>query len=149
MRESLVSKAEWIIDGNYGSSLEFYCGRIAEFDEEISFEELVRKLQLLLNEPVSAWKFRDGLIKRVGLVCGGGGLTSNVKEAAEKNSDVYITGEKNLYTIEYAQFFGLNLIVGSHTFTEVFGIESLANKIRERFTQIEIVKLREKHLEVQ
>ncbi len=127
----------------------FYCGRIAEFDEEIMFEELVQKLEDILAEPVKAWRFKDGGIKRVGLVCGGGGFTYDVKESVDRNCDVYITGEKVLYTIEYAKFAEINLIIGSHTFTEVFGIESLAKKIKDRFENIEIVRLKEEHLEVQ
>lgn len=83
----------------------------------------------------------------MGLVCGGGGLTPDVKIAYEKNCDVYITGEKILYTIEYAQFIGMNLIIGSHTFTEIFGIEGLAKKIASHFSDIEIVRLHEDHLE--
>ena len=125
----------------------FYCGRIAEFDGEITFEKLVKSLEAILEEPVKAWKFNDRVIKRVGLVCGGGGLTPDVKEAVEKNCDVYITGEKILYTIEYAQFAGINLIIGSHTFTEVFGIEGLAKKIINRYKDLEIVRLKEEHLE--
>lgn len=127
----------------------FYCGRIAEFKEEITFEELVHKLEEILEEPVKAWKFRDGDIKRVGLVCGAGFLTSDVKEAVDKNCDVYITGETILYTIEYSKFVGINLIVGSHTFTEIFGIEGLANKIKEKYNNIEVIRLEEAHLEAQ
>lgn len=125
----------------------FYCGRIAEFGEATMFEELVSRLELVLEEPVQAWKFRCGPIGRVGLVCGGGGLTPDVREASEKGCDTYITGEKTLYTIEYAKFMGMNLIVGSHTFTEVFGIESLAKRVKRRFGDIEIVRLTEDHLE--
>lgn len=102
-----------------------------------------------MEEPVKAWKFGDGVIKKVGLVCGGGGLTPDVKEAVERNCDVYITGEKVLYTIEYAKFARMNLIIGSHTFTEVFGIESLAIKIKEKYNNIEIIRLKEDHLEAQ
>ena len=127
----------------------FYCGRIAEFNEDVIFEELVRKLEIILEEPVKAWKLKEGGIKRVGLVCGGGGFTTDVKEAVDKKCDVYITGEKNLYTIEYAQFAKINLIIGSHTFTEVFGIESLAKKIKEKYKNIEIMRLKEEHLETQ
>ena len=58
------------------------------------------------------------------------------------NCDVYITGEKVLYTIEYAKLAGINLIVGSHTFTEVFGVESLAKKIKDKYKDIEIVRLK-------
>lgn len=127
----------------------FYCGRIAEFKEEISLKELVNKLENILKEPVKAWKFNDRKIKRVGIVCGGGGFTPDLKEAVDKSCDVYITGEKVLYTIEYAEFKKLNLIIGSHTFTELFGIESLAKKISEKFDDIEIVEIHEKHLEAE
>lgn len=125
----------------------FFCGRVAEFKEEVTFEELVEKLESILEEPVQSWKFKEGKIKRVGLVCGGGGFTTDVREAIDRNCDVYITGEKVLYTIEYAKFAGINLIVGSHTFTELFGIESLAMKIKDKFKDIEIVRLYEERLE--
>ncbi|WP_255351325.1 Nif3-like dinuclear metal center hexameric protein [Caloranaerobacter sp. TR13] len=62
----------------------FYCGRIAEFKEEITLEELVKELENVLGEPVKAWRFKAGGIKRVGLVCGGGGLTSDVKIAVSR-----------------------------------------------------------------
>lgn len=125
----------------------FYCGRIAEFSEATTLEELVSRLELLLEEPVQAWKFRGGPIRRVGLVCGGGGLTPDLREASEKGCDAYITGEKTLYTIEYARFVGIDLVIGSHTFTEVFGVESLAKRIKMRFRDMEIVRLTEDHLE--
>lgn len=125
----------------------FFCGRVAEFKEEVTFEELVEKLESILEESVQSWKFKEGKIKRVGLVCGGGGFTTDVREAIDRNCDVYITGEKVLYTIEYAKFAGINLIVGSHTFTELFGIESLAMKIKDKFKDIEIVRLYEERLE--
>lgn len=125
----------------------FFCGRIAEFKEEVIFEELVKKLENILEEPVQSWKYKDRRIKRIGLVCGGGGSTTAVREAVKRNCDVYITGEKVLYTIEYAKLAGINLIVGSHTFAEVFGVESLAMKIKDKYKDIEIVRLKEEHLE--
>jgi len=125
----------------------FFCGRIAEFKEEIEFEDLIKRLEVVLEEPVKGWKFKDGGVKRIGLVCGGGGLTPDVREAFEKNCDVYITGEKILYTIEYAKFVGMSLIIGSHTFTELFGVESLARKIADKYKDIEIIRLVEEHLE--
>ncbi len=49
--------------------------------------------------------------------------------------------------MQHAKFKGINLIVGSHTFTEVFGVESLARKLQERDRAIEITRLNEDHLE--
>lgn len=124
-----------------------YFGRTAEYDEAIEFNELVTTIENLLEEPVKSWKFNDKKVKRVGLVCGNGGPTECLKESVENNCDVYITGECNLYTIQYAKFKGINLIIGSHTFTEFFGIQSLALKLNENIKDIEVVSLNEEHYE--
>lgn len=124
-----------------------YFGRIAEYDEEIEFNELVKSIENLLEEPVKSWRFNNKRVKRVGVLCGNGGPTACLKEAVENKCDVYITGECNLYTIEYAQLKGINLIIGSHTFTEIFGIESLALKLKENIKELEVVGLNEKHYE--
>ena len=41
-------------------------------DEPISFEELVKKIEVLLEEPVLKWKNNDRLIKKIGVVTGAG-----------------------------------------------------------------------------
>lgn len=124
-----------------------YFGRVAEYEEEIELDELVENIENLLEETVRFWRFNDRKVKRVGLVCGNGAPTACLKEAIENKCDVYITGECNLYTIQYAQFKGINLIIGSHTFTEFFGIESLALKLNESIKELEIVALNEVHYE--
>jgi len=125
----------------------FYCGRVAEFDEPIPFAELVKKLEVVLEEPVRSWQFNDRLVKRVGLVCGGGGLTPEIQVAVDKACDVYITGERVLYTLEFAQFKELNLIIGSHTFTEIFGVASLVEKLSESIPGIQVEEIKERRLE--
>lgn len=124
-----------------------YFGRIAEYDEEIELNAFVKNMEYLLEEPVKYWKFNDKKVMRVGLVCGNGGSTACLKEAVENNCDVYITGECNLYTIQYAQFKGINLIIGSHTFTEFFGIQSLALNLNKDKNEFIVVPLKEKHHE--
>ncbi|MFS0862582.1 Nif3-like dinuclear metal center hexameric protein [Fredinandcohnia sp. 179-A 10B2 NHS] len=122
-----------------------YFGRVAEYHKAIELNELVKDIENLLEEPVRFWRFNDKKVKRVGLVCGNGAPTACLKEAVENECDVYITGECNLYTIQYAQFKGINLIIGSHTFTEFFGIESLALKLNETLKELEVVRLIEEH----
>ena len=53
----------------------------------------------------------------------------------------------NLYTLQYAEFAGLHLIVGSHTFTEIFGVRSLARKLQEAYGELELVEVHEAHME--
>jgi dinuclear metal center YbgI/SA1388 family protein len=124
-----------------------FFGRVAEYAEEIELNDLVENIENLLEEPVKYWRFNDNKVKRVGLVCGNGAPTACLKEAVEDKCDVYITGECNLYTIQYAQFKGINLVIGSHTFTELFGIESLAMKLIENVKGLEAVRLNEEHYE--
>lgn len=125
----------------------FYTGRVGEFAQAIPFEALVRLLESILEEPVLAWKNNDRPVRKVGVVTGGGLMTGDVREIVELGGEVYITGERVLYTIEYARFAGINLVVGSHTFTEIFGVEGLALKIKETFGEVTVIRLKEDHLE--
>lgn len=121
---------------------------IGEFTEPKDFEFLVHKMRKELHEPVRVWRNNDKMIKRVGVLTGAGHSSSYLKMAVEEECDTYITGEATLYTIQYAQFASINLLVGSHTFTEIFGVESLVNKIQELDKNIKLVKLKESHFEL-
>ena len=124
-----------------------YSGRIGELDEPIEFEKLVNKIEMLLDEPVRKWKNNERLIKKIGVITGAGFGAIDIKEAVNLGCDAYFTGEKILYTVQYAQYTKVNLIVGSHTFTEIFGLESLAKMINKRFPMVEIIRIKEEHVE--
>lgn len=51
--------------------------------------------------------------------------------------DTYITGEYVLHSQQYARLMGINLLVGSHTNTEILGIHALG----DRFVQGTDLKL--------
>ncbi|WP_078380792.1 Nif3-like dinuclear metal center hexameric protein [Sutcliffiella halmapala] len=121
---------------------------IGEFNETVDFPILVDRMRTKLNEPVRAWKNNNKGVKKVGVLTGAGHSTNHIKFALEAGCDTYITGEATLYTIQYAQFVGINLLVGSHTFTEIYGVESLAKRIQEFNNDIEIMELREEHVEI-
>lgn len=125
----------------------FHAGVVGEFDHPVDFGVLGKRFSFILEEPILAWRGHDRLISRVSVVTGGGQSTDNVHEAVERDCDVYITGEKVLYTIQYARFAGINLLVGSHTFTEILGVESLAHKIRNAFPGLYVTRIDEEHWE--
>ncbi len=125
----------------------FACGALGEFDQPIQFSEMINKLQSKMKEPVLAWKNHDRAIKKVYTVCGGGSNTEFVKEAIDLDADVYITGEKVLYTLQYAKDQKINLVIGSHTFTEVFGVMSLVDLIKKQFPKVDIFLIEEDHIE--
>ncbi|MGD6994131.1 Nif3-like dinuclear metal center hexameric protein [Sutcliffiella horikoshii] len=121
---------------------------VGEFKESKSFEALVDKMRTELDEPVRMWKNHGNNVKRVGVLTGAGDSTNHIKFALYQGCDTYITGEASLYTIQYAKFAGINLLVGSHTFTEIFGVESLVMKIQELNENISVIKLQEEHFEL-
>jgi dinuclear metal center YbgI/SA1388 family protein len=125
----------------------FYCGRVGELPEPTALDALKTKMEEICGEPVRAWRNHDRPVRRVGMVCGGGSDTKDVQEAVDRGCDVYITGEKMLYTVLFAQFAGIDLIVGSHTFTELPGVEGMVQEVKARCPDVEIVRLHEDHIE--
>lgn len=121
---------------------------IAEFAAPVEFEQLAERMRAALNEPVRVWKNNAQPVKRIGVLTGAGHSSALIREAAKAGCDTYITGEATLYTIQYAQFAGINLLVGSHTFTEIFGVASLAEKIAEMNPDVEVAELEESHFEL-
>lgn len=121
---------------------------VGEFSKPIDLNVLVQRMREKLEEPVRFWKNNKKQVKKVGVLTGAGHSSNNIKMAVDEGCDTYITGEATLYTIQYAQFVGINLLVGSHTFTEIFGVETLANKIQEFDKDIKLVKLKENHFEL-
>jgi len=125
----------------------FSCGRIGEWECERSLDDVKALLEKTLGEPVRAWRNHDRSIKKACVVTGAGMDTPFVKEAVDRGCDAYITGEKHLYTVEYAKFAGIDLLVGSHTATELPGVESLARRVAEKLPDIQLVRLHEERIE--
>jgi putative NIF3 family GTP cyclohydrolase 1 type 2 len=68
------------------------------------------------------------ICKRIGIVTGGFGDLDQVVKAG---LDTLITGEADYPTEVKAKELGINLMVGGHRETEVFGVRGLVGKIRE------------------
>lgn len=144
---SLLEKLGLRVTEKFAQEEGFYNGRVGEVDEPISLEILTDNIESLLEESVRVWKNNDKKIKKVGVVTGAGFSAIDMKEAVDLECDAYFTGEKILYTIQYAKQANINLIVGSHTFTEIFGVESLCSLLKEAYREIEIIKIKEEHIE--
>lgn len=125
----------------------FYCGRVGEWEYEKPLDDVKALLESILGESVRAWRNHDHPIKRACIVTGGGSGTDFIKEAVDHGCDVYITGEKSLYTVEYAKFVEIDLLIGSHTATELPGVESFARKVAEKLPDVRLVHLHEERIE--
>lgn len=122
----------------------FFFGRIGETASPITFEELQTLLETRLEEPVRAFQNHARPISKIGVVTGGGNLTTEMKVAVEEGCDTYITGEYSLYSQQYAKFAGINLLVGSHTNTEIWGVQSMAKEL-SRDTDLKICRIPEEN----
>lgn len=120
---------------------------IGLYHKPISFMKLKERLEQVLGEPVKAWENHDRPINKVGILTGAGNHTALIQYAKKQDCDAYITGEQSLYSVQYAKFAGIHLFVGSHTFTEIFGVENLVVRVKEIYPNVKMVRLQEEHIE--
>ena len=126
---------------------EYSQGMMGTYESPVSIDTVAERMRSLTGEDCRVWPCGPPAIGSIGVVTGAGILTSYVKDAAEAGAQLYITGEQSLYLIQYCMSIGMNLIVGSHTFTELLGVRSLAEKIQARHPELEIVEVVESHYE--
>lgn len=120
---------------------------IGIFHEPLTFLELKERLEHVMEEPVKAWKNHDRRINKVGILTGAGNNTALIEYAKKQNCDAFITGERTLYSVQYANFAGISLYVGSHTYTEIFGVENLVFRIQKHYPNVKVVRINEEHIE--
>ncbi len=93
--------------------------------------ELIRKLRKALGAPVKVFNFGPRQTRTIGVVTGGAG--SEIYRVAQENIDTFITGEAPHWAAVAAQELGMNLLLGGHYATEVFGVKALAAHLSKRF----------------
>ena len=93
--------------------------------------ELVRKLRKALNSPVKVFDFGPKQTRSIGIVTGAAG--SEIYRVAQENIDTFITGEAPHWAAVAAEELGMNLLLGGHYATEVFGVKALAAHLSKRF----------------
>ncbi|HAS83671.1 MAG TPA: Nif3-like dinuclear metal center hexameric protein [Verrucomicrobia bacterium] len=84
------------------------------------------------GSPYVSMDFGKETIRTVAIVSGG--AADLAEEAAQKNVDLYITGEPMLQTYSIAKEYGLNVFFGGHYATETFGVRALAEAISNKFS---------------
>ncbi len=93
--------------------------------------ELVRKLQKALSGPVKVFGFGPKQTRAIGVVTGAAG--SEIYRVAAEGIDTFITGEAPHWAAVAAEELGMNLLLGGHYATEVFGAKALAAHLSKRF----------------
>jgi dinuclear metal center YbgI/SA1388 family protein len=93
--------------------------------------ELVRKLREAVNGSVKLFDFGPKQTRVIGIVTGAAG--SEIYPVAREGIDTYITGEAPHWAAVAAEELGVNLLLGGHYATEVFGVRALAAHLSKRF----------------
>jgi dinuclear metal center YbgI/SA1388 family protein len=94
-------------------------------------DKLEHKLQKALNGPVKAFMFGPKTTETIGIITGGAG--SEIYKVAGEGIDTFITGEAPHWAAVAAEELGMNLLLGGHYATEVFGVKALAPHLSKRF----------------
>jgi dinuclear metal center YbgI/SA1388 family protein len=93
-------------------------------------DEVNRKLQKALAGPVKAFMFGPKKTGTIGIITGGAG--SEIYKIAQEGIDTFITGEAPHWAAVAADELGMNLLLGGHYATEVFGVKALAAHLSKR-----------------
>jgi dinuclear metal center YbgI/SA1388 family protein len=97
----------------------------------LSRDELERKLQKALGSPARTFMFGPQKTGAIGIITGGAG--SEIHRVAQEGIDTFITGEAPHWAAVAAEELKLNLLLGGHYATEVFGVKALAAHLSKRF----------------
>jgi len=127
---SAVADALGLANHQKGNLTDGYsCSVIGELPTPCFFEPFAEGISHILQESVRAYQNNDNPVRKVCITTGAGNSTNDIKYANENGCDTYITGEYNLYSQLYAKYVGINLLVGSHTNTEVLGVRQLVSSL--------------------
>lgn len=114
-------------------------------DSSHSGRKLVDFLEIVQKQlgPCSFVGDRDKEIRRVAIGCGA--ADDFVDEAARQNADLLLLGEARFHACLKAESLGLALILPGHYASERFAVETLAEKIARKFSDIACFASRTEH----
>lgn len=109
-------------------------GWVAEFARPTEATKLADKLAAITSHDVFAVYGGTAKIKRMA-VCSGNGkpLASDLHDIARHNIDLLVSGEIGEGDPAIAKQAGFNYFSAGHYATEVFGVQELGKKIKEKF----------------
>lgn len=109
-------------------------GWVGEFPKAIEATELADRCAKLFEHDVFAVYGGSEMVKRIGVVSGGGKPQgAELLEIEDKHIDLHLTGEIVESGPSLAKDGGFNYFACGHYATEVFGIQALGNMIKDEF----------------
>jgi dinuclear metal center YbgI/SA1388 family protein len=93
--------------------------------------ELAQRLRKALGGPVKAFNCGPNKTKTIGIITGAAG--SEIDKVAQEKIDTLITGEAPHWAAVAAEELGMNLLLGGHYATEIFGVKAVAAHLSKRW----------------
>jgi dinuclear metal center YbgI/SA1388 family protein len=105
---------------------------------EKTLDEIKEIYKPFLSQRTKIYDFGPKKIKRV-VACSGKGAPpiSNIQRLIDEKIDLYITGEVHEWIRELFREAKINFIAGGHYSTEVFGIKTFMEKVKNEFDSID------------
>ena len=109
-------------------------GYTAEFDQPQDVKELVKKCEKLFKHNVFTVLSGPEKVKTIGVVSGAAKPELiEIAEMETKGVELFISGETSEWIVHQMKESGINYFCGGHYATEVFGVQELGKKIKEKF----------------
>lgn len=118
----------------FGYLDKLYWGYEGRFSKAITIKELTKRAKKLCGSGVKLFKFGPKMIKKIGVVSGGGPYILN--EAVDKNLDAFLTGEPKESTEALAKEAGIHFFNLGHYNSEKFGIQALGEVLKKKFPEV-------------
>jgi len=124
-------------DGCLPNGEAFSYGRVGCLKSPCSMPEYLKMLKNALNSNGLRYHDAGRDVFKIGIVCGSGG--DKLHHALSHGCDTFITADIKYDVFLQAKEFGINLIDGDHFCTENVVTKTLADKLRAKFTDTEII----------
>jgi dinuclear metal center YbgI/SA1388 family protein len=112
-------------------------GRLGRLPKAISLRSFARKVKDKLNaQSVHFVGESERQVERVAISCGSGGAL--LADAILEKADVFLTGEMRYHDYLHARERGIGLVLAGHYATERLGVEALAQRMQERWRDLEV-----------
>lgn len=112
------------------------CGRIGELPEPMPFDGFLKLCKSALNANGLRYVYAGHPVRRLAVMGGAGG--SSLTDAVNAGCDTYVTSDIKYNSFLDAKELGINLIDADHFCTENVVVPVLAEKLRERFPDLEV-----------
>jgi len=113
---------------------------------KVSEEEFIDRLREIEPEYEVVGEIEGVEESKIGVVGGGGGaFTPIIKDTVEERCEFFITGSATFFGKIYAHDKGLTMIKLEETSSERWGVYALGERLEEKFSKIETVKINERN----